>query len=111
MSVVQKEIGTDSRDHSTVTLYHAATYGGATASDNAIGLMFNDSTFDEAPTLSDTTPIDVLLTVPLADRGDGTAATGTRFVMSTSKNLTISAPPHRSISNGYRRSGGRYRYR
>lgn len=68
-----------SRDYSTVTAWEADSYD-STGSDNAIGEMYNDSDFNEDVVINDTTPIDILLTVPVAERHDGTANTGVRFL-------------------------------
>lgn len=82
MATVTKTIGTDSKDYSTITAWEAASYG-ATGSDDAVGEVYNDSVFDETLTMNDATPLSVLLTVPVAERHDGTAGTGARLVYSS----------------------------
>jgi len=54
--------------------------------DNAICELYNNGAFDEAVTMNGGGTVGLTsakMTVPTAERGDGTAGTGTRFVMTT----------------------------
>ena len=75
MAIITKSIGTTGRDHATITLWEAAAYG-ATGSDNAVGEVYDDGAIDERPVINDSTPIDITITVPSAERHDGTAGSG-----------------------------------
>lgn len=79
MATVTKTIGTIARDYSTITAWEADAYG-ATASDDAIGEMYDDSDFSERVTYNDTTPLSVTLTVPTAERHDGTLTVGVKNI-------------------------------
>ncbi len=63
--------------------------------DEAQGELYNNVSYNEIITFNGggTVGLDsVRLTVPTAERGDGTAGTGARFVMSTAKALQIATP-------------------
>lgn len=88
MVTVTKTIGTASRDYSTITLWEADLddSGIYSASDDAVGEMYNDSAFDESPTINGGGTIGLssrTLTVASADRHDGTEGTGARIVRTT----------------------------
>lgn len=88
MAEVTKTIGTTSRDYSTITAWEAASYG-ATGSDDAIGEMYDDSPFDEAVAINDSTPLSIILRVAVGEEGDGTAGTGVRNVRTDSNDFNI----------------------
>jgi hypothetical protein len=86
-------IGATARDYSTITLWEAdlddaTIYGGGS---RVKGECYNDSTFDEAITINGGGTIgltSITLTVPTAERHDGTEGTGVRIVATgSSKNL------------------------
>jgi len=91
-AILTKTIGTSSRDYSTIQLWeddlddgtNAANDATAySASDDAIGEVYNDSAFDEAIVIAGGATVGlstVTLTVPSAERHDGTAGTGARIV-------------------------------
>jgi len=77
MAVVTKSIGTTARDYSTVTAWHAASYG-ATGSDDAIGQCYPDSKFtsDEGLEFTDDTPLTITLEAAPGYAHNGTQGTG-----------------------------------
>ena len=84
MGTITKSIGSDGRDYSTITLWDAALGGAAGGSGNdAIGEVYNDSAFDESPTVADNTPDTITLRAASGEEHDGTAGTGARIVRST----------------------------
>jgi len=78
MAAVTDSIGTTGRDFADITAWEASF--GDHAGDDLTGEVFNDSVFDENVTFNDNTPDSIKLTVPLAERHDGTAGTGSRIV-------------------------------
>ena len=89
MPDIDKTIGTDARNYSTITLWEAADGGGdGLGNDDCTGSCYNDSAFDEGVTLNFSANSTVL-TVAAGERHDGTAGTGARI--STSNLITISA--------------------
>ena len=76
-----ESIGTDSRDFSTITLWEANLVNHI--KDTVTGECYNDSVFDEAITLDDTTPDSYTLTVAVGERHTGVAGTGARIVRTT----------------------------
>jgi len=93
MATITKSIGTSAdpaRDYSTITLWEAALGGAAGGAGNdADGECYADSDFDEDVVLDDATPDSILLTVPEAERHDGTADSGVRVLCSTSRGLNV----------------------
>ena len=88
MATVTKTIGTSSRDYSTISAWEAdldssAMMGGIYSSgDDAVGEVYNDSTFDEQVVVDGGSSVglsSVKLTVPSSERHDGTAGTGARI--------------------------------
>jgi len=84
MATVTKSIGTTGRDYSTITLWEADLDNAAeySASDDAVGECYNDSVFTENVTIDGGGTIglsSIKLTVPEAERHDGTAGTGVRI--------------------------------
>jgi hypothetical protein len=76
---VTTSIGTTGRDYSTITLWEAALGGTAGGTGNAaVGECYNDSAFNEAVSISDSAPDSILVTVPVAERHNGTEGTGVR---------------------------------
>lgn len=93
MATVTKTIGTSSRDYSTITAWEAdldssAMMGGIYSSgDDAVGEVYNDSTFDERVVIDGGTSIglsSVKLTAPSSERHDGKSGTGARIQYSGS---------------------------
>lgn len=84
MATVTKTIGSDAaRDYSTITAWEADDGGGdGLGNDDCTGNCYNDSAFDEAVTI-DFSANSITLTVPEAERHDGTAGTGARIVLSS----------------------------
>lgn len=81
MATVEKSIGTDSRDYSTITSWGAALGGAAGgAGDDAIGSCYNDSDFSENVSVSSTDCDTVTLTSPAGERHDGSINTGVRIL-------------------------------
>jgi len=90
MTVVTKEIGTDARDYSTITLWEAAlTADDPTGAYDAVGECYDDSDFevDEVITFNDGAPDSILLTVAGGERHTGIeksiTAAGVRVLCST----------------------------
>jgi len=78
---ILSEIGTTGRDFTTITLWEAAMSTTSGSADSlSQGDVYNDTVFDEIVSFNDTTPGEILLTVPSAERHDGTAGTGARNV-------------------------------
>lgn len=82
---VTQSIGTASRDYSTITAWEADLDNGGiySSGDDAVGECYNDSAFDEFVTINGGGTVglnSVKLTVPSAERHDGTAGTGARNV-------------------------------
>jgi hypothetical protein len=78
---VTTSIGTTARDYSTITLWEAALGEAAGGTGNAaVGECYNDSTFTEAVSISDSAPDSILVTAPAAERHDGTEGTGVRNI-------------------------------
>ena len=103
MATITKTIGTSGRDYSTVTLWEADLDDGGiySASDDAVGEMYNDSTFSEKWTIDGGATIglnSITLTVAESERHDGTAGTGVRFIQSASWKcqVTTTVPTHLS---------------
>lgn len=103
MATITKTIGTSGRDYSTVTLWEADLDDGGiySASDDAVGEMYNDSTFSERWTIDGGATIglnSITLTVAESERHDGTAGTGVRFIQSASWKcqVTTTVPTHLS---------------
>ncbi len=89
MATVTQSIGTNSRDHSTITLWEADLDDDPTydSGDDAIGECFADSDFSQIVTIDGGGTIglaSILLTAPSAERHDGTAGTGVRFLKDSS---------------------------
>lgn len=85
MATVTYTIGTTSRDYSTVSSWEADLDNGAlySSGDDAVGECYNDSAFDEFAVLTGGTTVGLSsrrLTAASADRHDGTAGSGARFV-------------------------------
>lgn len=98
MATVTKTIGTSSRDYSSITAWEAdldssAMMGGVYSSgDDAVGEVYNDSTFDERVVIDGGGSIglsSVKLTVASADRHDGRAGTGAKIQYSGSTNPSV----------------------
>ena len=82
MAAVTDTIGTTGRDFSTITLWEASL--SAHSGDDVTGECYNDSAFDEKPTINDATPTSVALTVASGERHDGTEGTGARILLTSS---------------------------
>lgn len=87
MATVTKSIGTSSRDYSTITLWEADLDDGGeySASDDAVGECYNDSTFAEDVVIDGGSTIglsSITLTAATGEEHDGTAGTGARLVPS-----------------------------
>ncbi len=85
MATVTETIGTNSRNHSTITLWEANLDDDPTydASDIAVGECYDDSVFDELVVINGGGTIglaSVTLSVNSAERHDGTEGTGARIV-------------------------------
>lgn len=90
MATVTSSIGTSSRDYSTITSWEGDLDNGGVYSsgDDAVGECYNDSAFDENVTINGGGTVglnSVTLTVPSAERHDGTEGTGARNVSSANK--------------------------
>lgn len=93
-ATVTETIGTTGRDHSTITLWEANLDDDPTydAGDDAVGEIYDDSTFDEDIVQNGGGTIglnSVRLTVPLAERHDGTEGSGARIVRSVGTGANI----------------------
>lgn len=104
MAVITKSIGATGRDYSTATLWEADLDNTTPydAGDDAVGEMYDDSAFDESVTINGGGTLglsSVKLSVAAAERHDGTAGTGARFVMTTPKVITIN-PPNTTAGSG-----------
>ena len=100
MATVTKTIGTSSRDYSTISAWEAdlsdiSIYSNG---DDAVGVCYNDSPFDEAVTINGGNSIggssgqdlnSRKLTVHADSKHDGTAGTGARNVYTGSSNPVI----------------------
>lgn len=87
LSTITKTIGTSSRDYSTIASWEADldNSGIYAASDHAVGDCYNDSAFNENPTINGGTTIglaDIVLQGASGQRHTGTAGTGARIVRS-----------------------------
>jgi hypothetical protein len=71
MAAVNDTIGTTGRDFSTITLWETSL--SAHSGDDCTGTCYDDSDFNEAVTLNDTTPTSVVLTAAAGERHDGIA--------------------------------------
>jgi len=84
MVEVLKKIGSDggpTRDYATITLWEAALGGAAGGGGNdAIGECYDDSAFDESPTIDDGTPDSITLKTASGHENRGIAGTGARIV-------------------------------
>ena len=94
MATVTYSIGTSGRDYSTVTAWEADLDNGALYSpgDDAVGEMHNDSAFDETIDINGGGTIGLTsrtLTVAVADRHDGTAGSGVRFVYTSGGDVLL----------------------
>ena len=102
MAIITTSIGTDARDYATVELWEADldNAGVDSATDDAVGEMYNDSVFDEVVTWDGGGGIGLAsatLSVASGERHDGTAGSGARFVMTTGGNaISLDGPaiPH-----------------
>lgn len=104
MPTITKTIGTTGRDYSSITSWEADLDNDTPydAGDDAVGECYNDSAFDEAVTIDGGGTlglVGVKLTVPEAERHDGTAGTGARIVegASTSTPMIFMAPGATSV--------------
>jgi hypothetical protein len=79
MAVITKSIGTAARDYSTIAAWEAASGGGG-AGDDCVGECYDDSAFDEVVSINFGTVNSIKLTVPSAERHNGTAGNGARIV-------------------------------
>ena len=78
MTAIATTIGTDSRNYCTITAWEADDGGGdGLGADDCTGTMYNDSVFDETPTI-DFSANSIVLTALVADQHDGTAGSGVR---------------------------------
>lgn len=91
MADVTKSIGTTGRDYSTITSWEAAHTNAVytSAGSHALGECYDDSAFDEAPTLggAESNITERTLTVAAGERHDGTAGTGARNVRTGSSGI------------------------
>jgi hypothetical protein len=79
MAVVNKTIGIDARDYSTITLWEANDGGGdGLGNDDCTGSCYNDSVFDESVVINFSAN-SIVLTVAAGEQHDGTAGTGARI--------------------------------
>ncbi len=100
MAIVTKTIGTNARDYSTITAWEADLDEGTiySAGDDAEGVCYDDSAFDETVSINGGGTIglsSITLTVDANERHDGTAGTGARIVLSgapTSSIILMSVP-------------------
>lgn len=88
MATITKTIGTAGRDYSTITLWEADLddAGIYTSGDDAVGECYNDTTFDESPTVDGGGTIGLTsrtLKPAQGERHDGTAGTGVRLYKSS----------------------------
>lgn len=100
MATVTKTIGSSGRDYTTIASWEADLDSGAagySAADDAVGELYADSDFGISATMT----IDgggtiglnsVKLTVPSAERHDGTANTGVRLLYSAAGHIAINTP-------------------
>ncbi|MCB9949592.1 MAG: hypothetical protein H6824_01270 [Planctomycetaceae bacterium] len=93
MATITKTIGTSGRDYSTVAAWENDLDNGAiyASGDIAKGVLYNDSDFDESPIINGGATIglsQIILTVNEADRHDGTAGSGVRFLPSTDRYIS-----------------------
>lgn len=115
-ATITKSIGTASRDYSTIAAWELDLESNVIYADGdiALGEMYNDSVFNETVSITrgqlafgggNITP---QLSVVAADRHDGTAGTGARFVASsTAKTLTVaSLSTHDVILEWFEWDGG-----
>lgn len=88
MATITKTIGTDTRDYATITLWEAALGGDSGGSGNdAVGVCYADSDFDEGVIIDDITPDSIQLTVEANERHDGTEGTGVVLKASTDRSI------------------------
>ncbi len=104
MATITKTIGTSSRDYSTITAWEADLDNGAiySASDDAVGECYNDSTFTENVTFNGGGTIGLgsaLLTVAEGERHDGTAGTGVVVTPSAAGNIINQITPSTGPNN------------
>lgn len=97
MATVTKTIGTTSRDYSTPQAWEDDLDNGAiyASGDNAVGQMWNDSSFTAAVAINGGATIGlatVRLTVESTQRHDGTAGTGVRFVGAGNNSISLNPP-------------------
>lgn len=94
MADITKSIGTTSRDYSTVTAWEADLDDGGiySASDVAIGEMYNDSAFDENITINGGSTIgltSISLLPATGQEHDGTEGTGVHFLSGGTNTTSI----------------------
>lgn len=89
-ALIKSEIGTTGRDFTSITLWEAALGTTAGSADSlSQGDVYDDSVFDESVTINDATPASIKLTVPVAERHDGTAGTGARIDRTANADVII----------------------
>ena len=101
--VVVKTIGSAGRDYSTITAWEAALDNASIyqSSDDAVGECYNDSDFDESPTIDGGATVALnSRTIKVADgeKHDGTVGTGVRLLNSTSATKLFST---QAFANGF----------
>ena len=92
MANITKTIGTNGRDYSTISAWEADldNTGIYAAGDDAVGVCYADSVFDETINISGGGTVglsSIKLTAAETDRHDGTQGVGVRLVMSTAKRV------------------------
>lgn len=94
MATINKTIGTTARDYSTITLWEADDGGGdGLGNDDCTGSCYNDSVFDERSTIN-FDALSIVLTVPSAERHNGTSGNGARIVRTgVGEVITVSENP------------------
>ncbi len=100
--VVVQTIGSAGRDYSTITAWEAALDGNTYQSgDDAVGECYNDSDFDESPTIDGGGTVGLnsrTIKVANGEKHDGTVGTGVRLLNSTSATKLSST---QSFANGF----------
>ena len=97
---VVKSIGTG-KDYTTVTAWEAASYGGTTSEDNAIGEIYGEVTESVAVIIDDATPLSITLTSVSSDRHNGSPGTGARIIWNVALSgacLTVSVTKSFTLS-------------
>lgn len=97
MATVTTDIGGGNNDYATITAWEADLDNGAVynAGDDAVGLCYDNGAFDESLVFNGGTTIglnSVTLSVPAAERHDGTAGTGARVIYTGGERTFIDIP-------------------